>query len=91
MISLQAVKRPGELFANGIGIAERRMGPLADEDNILPWNGAAGVPVAEDFLRLSPGIDIGRIEQIAACLVIGVQGQGTGGKIREELKSERHG
>ncbi|MNL09119.1 hypothetical protein D3C87_1298680 [compost metagenome] len=90
IIRLQTLQRLVELLGDHVRIAEGRMRAFADQHDFFARHVAAGVPVTEYGFRLAAAIDISRIEQIAARLIKGIERQGRGGEIGEELETERN-
>src|SRR5690606_13224701 len=90
IIGLEAIQRLSELFADDVGIDQRRMGALADQHRVFA-HAAAFLPVAEQLFGIAPRIDIGGVEDIAAALPESVEQDGAGGEGAEILKAQSHG
>ena len=74
-VRLQPVERLGQLPGDDVGIAERRMRALADEDDVVA-HAARCHPLAEQPVASSQPVDPGAVEDVAAGLVEGVAEDG---------------
>src|SRR5690606_13102726 len=90
IIGLQPVERFIELPGDLIRVAERGMGALADEDEIVAADTAALVPVAEEALGAALAVDPGGVEQIATGAVKGIEQDRGGREALEIFKAHRN-
>ena len=74
-VGLQPVERLAELAGDHVGIDERRMGALA-EDHHLVADAGGGEPVAHETVGFAVAVEPGRVEEVAAALVEGVEHHG---------------
>ena len=89
MVGLQPVERLGELLADHVGIAERRMRALADDHRLLA-HAAVFQPFAKQLFGVAGAIDKAGVEQIAAGLEEGIEQDRARGEGAEILEAERH-